>query len=171
MTSLFTKRERSLIFSPLKKSSFFQVNVITKFPNSMIFKRKKKLWYLNRYYLMIFIQCYYLVSIKWIPSFSNSKHKLFLPQLYISTSFWVLPLEWFKFAINCFELFYIFVNKLIAKTFHIHSEPKLAESLLQQKANLIFSALTVAVNDKIQDPYLHTPNAGQNLLIFLHRNR
>ena len=58
------------------------------------------------------------------------------------------------------------MNKLIAKTFHIHSEPKLAESLLQQKANLIFSALTVAVNDKIQDPYLHTPNAGQNLLIF-----
>ena len=57
----------------------------------------------------------------------------------------------FKFTLDCLDLFYIFVNKLMIKTFHIHLEPKLAESLPQQKSNLIFVALTVAVNDKIQN--------------------
>ena len=32
-------------------------------------------------------------------------------------------------AINCLDLFYLFVSKLVAKKFHIHSEPKLAELL------------------------------------------
>ena len=53
----------------------------------------------------------------------------------------------FKFALNCLDLFYIFVNKLIVETFHIHSEPKLAETLLQQYCNIIFVALTVAVKN------------------------
>ena len=57
----------------------------------------------------------------------------------------------FKFTLDCLDLFYIFVKKSMAKTFHIHSEPRLAESLLQQKSNLIFVPLTVAVNDEIQD--------------------
>ena len=39
-------------------------------------------------------------------------------------------------ALDCSDLFYIFVKKLIARTFHIHSEPKLAELLLQQKVIL-----------------------------------
>ena len=57
----------------------------------------------------------------------------------------------FKFTLNCLGLFFIFVNMLIVKTFNIHSEPNLAESLLQQERNHIFAELTVAVNDEIQD--------------------
>ena len=48
------------------KLPFFKVNVTTKFRDSMILKKIIIhwifRWYLNRYYSMILIQCYYLVS-------------------------------------------------------------------------------------------------------------
>ena len=64
---LFTKRERALIFSSLKKSSFLKLMLLLNFPIRWSSNWKKKLkiiirWYLNRYYSMIFIPCYYLVS-------------------------------------------------------------------------------------------------------------
>ena len=64
---------RSVQIFPDLKVMFSQVNVTTKFLNSMIFqiKKIKKLkiiirWYLNGYYSMIFNRCYYKISFKWV---------------------------------------------------------------------------------------------------------
>ena len=63
-TSLFTKRERLLIFSSLKKSSFLKLILLLNFPIRWSSNWKKIIiwWYLNGYYSMIFIQCYYKIS-------------------------------------------------------------------------------------------------------------
>ena len=69
MTYLFTKRERSLIFSSLKKSSFFKSMIFLNFQIrwfSNILNLFNILMILNKDYLMISIQRYYLVSFKWV---------------------------------------------------------------------------------------------------------
>ena len=52
------------------------------------------------------------------------------------------------------KLIYIYLSKLVAEIFHIHSEPKLIELIPQQKSKSHFSVLTVVVDDKIQDRYI-----------------
>ena len=65
--SLFTKREQWHIISALKKSCFLRSTLLLNFWFDVLKtgKKYKKIfwWYLNRYYSMILIHYYYLVSI------------------------------------------------------------------------------------------------------------
>ena len=66
--SLFTKRERSLIFSALKKSSFL------KFSDSMILKYLNLFNISMMYYSMIFRRCYYKSSVADGPVADSQKN-------------------------------------------------------------------------------------------------
>ena len=71
-SSLFTfvkKREQSLIFSGLEKSCFLKSTILPNFAFDDLYTGNKKFiviiifrWCLDRFYLMILSQCYYLVS-------------------------------------------------------------------------------------------------------------
>ena len=64
MTYLFTKWERSLIFSALKTSCFLKWTLLPNFAFDDVYTWKKIFWWcLNRYYLMILSQCYYKSSL------------------------------------------------------------------------------------------------------------
>ena len=80
--SLFTKWERWLIISALKKFSFLRSTLLLNFFNLMFLNKEKIIikirfcWYLKMYYLMIFIRCYYLVS-KYAHFFIYKKYEIF----------------------------------------------------------------------------------------------
>ena len=72
MTYMFSKRERSLIFSALKMSNFLKSTLLPNFIFIVIYTGNKKIvtkiifrWCLNRYYLMILSRCYYKSSHSW----------------------------------------------------------------------------------------------------------
>ena len=87
MSLLFTfvkARERSLIFSGLKKSTFLKSMLLPNLALDVINTRNQKFilkiifwWCLNRYYSMIFIRCYYLDSIKiWNKFKTFNNHRI-----------------------------------------------------------------------------------------------
>ena len=65
VTYLFTKWERSLIFSALKKCTFLKSMLLPNFVFDVFIQEKIVFqWCLNRYYYIIFSRCCYKTSIK-----------------------------------------------------------------------------------------------------------